>query len=186
MTTVSKSEARRLLLAQGLLDDPAAASSKPAALGKLIERMGFVQIDTINVVERAHHLILSSRIDSYDRSSLDVLTNPKHPSLFEHWTHDASVIPTRWFANWRARFDRYRVGSWHVKQMGRNADAVMRSVLDRVRRDGPMMSKHFEHAGERGASQRRGGTGNRRNWHRSSLANRGALRRCAGEFSEGV
>jgi uncharacterized protein YcaQ len=74
-------DARRLLLhAQGLLDDPGrrGAASLPN-VAKLIERIGFVQIDTINVIERAHHLILVSRIDDYDRSSLDVLQSAKHP-----------------------------------------------------------------------------------------------------------
>lgn len=147
--TVSKTDARRLLLgAQGLLDDPARASSSPAALIKLIERMGFVQIDTINVIERAHHLILASRIDSYDRASLDALLHPKRAKLFEHWTHDASLIPTKWWPHWRARFDRYRATGWHRKQMGTNGDAIVADVLERVRREGPLMSKHFEHVGE--------------------------------------
>jgi hypothetical protein len=61
---------------------------------KLIERLGFVQLDSINVVERAHHLTLSSRLDSYSQPQLKKLLE-KDRSLFEHWTHDASAIPTR-------------------------------------------------------------------------------------------
>ncbi|MBC8105092.1 MAG: YcaQ family DNA glycosylase [Anaerolineae bacterium] len=153
MITVSKTDARRLLLgAQGLLDDPARASSAPSALLKLIERMGFVQIDTINVIERAHHLILASRIDSYDRASLDALLHPKRAKLFEHWTHDASLIPTKWWPHWRARFDRYRAMGWHRKKMGTDGDKIVADVLARIRRDGPLMSRHFEHVGERDAN----------------------------------
>ena len=56
---------RRLLLGgQGLLSDPARRAT-PAAVYKQVEAMGFVQVDTINIVERAHHHILRSRFDGY-------------------------------------------------------------------------------------------------------------------------
>src|SRR5947209_2434373 len=115
---ISAINARRLFLhAQALLDGPAASCSA-VSVGKLIEQLGFVQIDTINVVERAHHLILASRFDSYDRGALDKLCGEKHRKIFEHWTHDASYIPTKWFAHWRPRFERYRLSSWHSRQIG--------------------------------------------------------------------
>ena len=71
---VVSAEAARLLLmgAQGLLEDPARAAS-PAALRKLVERMGFVQLDSINVVERAQHLTLGSRLDGYRHAHLAAL-----------------------------------------------------------------------------------------------------------------
>ncbi len=87
--TVSAATARRLLLgAQGLLDDPRRKAT-PDALYELIERMGFVQIDSINVVERAHHLILAARMQGYQPRLLERLLE-RQRRLFEHWTHDAS------------------------------------------------------------------------------------------------
>src|SRR3712207_2636942 len=103
-----KAEQARLLVlgAQGLLDDPAREAS-PSTLLELVERMGFVQLDSINFVERAHHLTLASRLDGYRREHLSELLE-RDRSLFEHWTHDASAIPTRWFAHWKPRFVRWR------------------------------------------------------------------------------
>src|SRR5690242_14255278 len=144
--TISVHNARRMFLhAQGILDDPERrGAASTASVAKLIERIGFVQIDTINVVERAHHLILATRIDDYDRSTLDTLQGPPHHRLFEHWTHDASYIPTTWFAHWRHRFERYRANAWHAQRMGDNADQALADVLGRVRREGPLRSKDFE------------------------------------------
>ena len=147
--TLTLAEARRLWLAAQRLDTRMPFGTGPAATRAAVEHLGYVQIDTINVIERAHHLILASRIDSYDRASLDALLHPKRAKLFEHWTHDASLIPTKWWAHWRARFERYRATGWHRKQMGSNGDKIVAEVLDRIRRDGPLMSKHFEHVGER-------------------------------------
>ncbi len=133
---------------QGLLDDPASQARSKASLLRLIEQMGFVQIDTISTVERAHHLILASRSDAYQTSWLDALAG-KRRKLFEHWTHDASFIPTRWFAHWRHRFERYRSIAWHRSQMGNDADSVVAHVLERIRAEGPLRSADFEHDGER-------------------------------------
>lgn len=145
--SLTTAQARRLLLhAQALTVDPRAAADA-ASLSRLIERMGFVQIDSINVVERAHHLILASRLDGYRRETLAHLLE-KERSLFEHWTHDASVIPTKWFAHWRPRFERYRRRDsehpWWKARMGPDPPAVLAEVLGRVERDGPLMSRDFE------------------------------------------
>ena len=62
---ISRNQARRLLMgAQGLLENPDRRGGQ-AALSKLIQQLGFVQMDSINVVERAHHLTLHSRLDAY-------------------------------------------------------------------------------------------------------------------------
>lgn len=145
-TVVSAREARRLLLgAQGLLADP----SRPATalrLLRLIWRMGFVQLDTINVVERAHHLTLFSRLHGYEPSLLTRLLETR--KLFEQWTHDASVIPVEWFGQWRYRFDRYksriRHNAWWQERLGENADAVLEEIRSRIERDGPLLSRDFQ------------------------------------------
>lgn len=150
---ISAADARRLFMAlQGLCDDPARpGAGKPAALGKLIRRMGFVQIDTINVVDRAHHLILATRANDFTSASLQELAGPRR-QLFEHWTHDASLIPTEFFAHWRPRFERAKGRSWHRTQLGDDRDRVIDLVRTRIRNEGPLRSKDFEHAGVRGVT----------------------------------
>ena len=111
--------------------------------------MGFVQVDTISTVERAHHLILAARMNAY-RPALLATALEAHQTLFEHWTHDASIIPIKWYPQWRPRFERYRAGTWHRRQLGPEADEVIASVLERLRREGPVSSRDFEHDGPRG------------------------------------
>jgi len=142
-------EAARLLLlnAQGLLADPRRRAT-PAALRSLVERMGFVQLDSINVVERAQHLTLASRLDAYRPEHLSRLLE-KERSLFEHWTHDASAIPTMWFAQWKPRFARERERiwkkSWWRERLGEEPDKVIDQVLKRISLEGPLRSIDFEH-----------------------------------------
>ncbi len=65
---VNASTARHLFLgAQGLLDDPTRRAT-PAGIRKLVQKLGYVQMDSINVIERAHHLILASRLRRCGRS----------------------------------------------------------------------------------------------------------------------
>jgi uncharacterized protein YcaQ len=142
-------EAARLLLlgAQGLLANPTRRAT-PAAVYRQIERMGFVQMDTINVVERAHNHILFTRFDAYRPRMLEKLLE-RDRKLFEHWTHDASVIPTAWFPHWRPRFARYRerleTRGWWKRRMGGDPEGVIRHVLERITSEGPLMSRDFEH-----------------------------------------
>ena len=146
--------AARLLLmgAQGLLSDPSRAAT-PRALLELVRRMGFVQLDSISYVERAHHLTLFSRLDGYRREHFARLLE-RDRSLFEHWTHDASAVPSEWFAHWKPRFARagarIRKNSWWAERMGGEPDKVLAAVRGRIEREGPLRSQDFEH--ERGAS----------------------------------
>ena len=77
------------------------------ALLELIERIGFVQIDSIRTVERAHHMILFARNPRYQAHHLATLLEQDH-TLFENWTHDASIIPSRFHPYWQHRFSRER------------------------------------------------------------------------------
>src|SRR5689334_5983163 len=105
MSVISSETARRRFLwAQGLGRDPEGPAG-PKRILRLIEDLGFVQIDSINIVERAHHLILFTRLHGYRPASLRSLLEGSR-ELFEHWTHDASAVPTRWFQHWRPRFAR--------------------------------------------------------------------------------
>jgi len=151
-TEIGPDAGRRLFLhRQGLLDDPSRRAT-PGLLRQTIERMGFVQLDSINVVARAHHLILAARLDGYRPEHLRVLLERRR-QLFEHWTHDASAIPTAYFLPWRHRCRRMaenvRTTTWLRKRMGPTWDRTLRDVYERVESDGPLMSKDFEHPSDR-------------------------------------
>jgi uncharacterized protein YcaQ len=139
--------ARRLLLgAQGLLDDPRRKATADV-LYELIERMGFVQIDSINVVERAHHLTLASRLQGYRPALLERLLE-RQRRLFEHWTHDASAIPAPWYPYWKIRFERYRQRvlehPWWMERIGPDPERVIAHVRERIAAEGPLMTRDFE------------------------------------------
>ena len=147
LPVIPAATARRLLLgAQGLLDDPRRKAT-PDVLYDLIRRMGFVQIDSINIVERAHHLTLASRIQGYRPALLTRLLE-RERRLFEHWTHDASAIPTAWYPYWKPRFERYRqrvLGHpWWLERVGPDPYKVFDHVRERIVREGPLMAKDFE------------------------------------------
>jgi len=151
---ISAPAARRLFLgAQGLLDDPGRRATA-ASLQKLIEALGFVQVDTINVVARAHDLTLFSRLDDYRPEQLRKLLEDKR-SLFEGFTHDASAIPTAFFPQWKPRFarDRARIHAhawWQHHFRGTDGARVVKDVKGRIEREGPLKSSDFEHPEKRG------------------------------------
>ena len=89
MSTIGK--LRRIALnQQGLIKDDSFGRGKQAAL-RAIEHLGYVQIDTISVVERAHHHVLWSRVSNYKSRFLDKLV--KERKVFEYWFHAASWLP---------------------------------------------------------------------------------------------
>ncbi len=147
LPTLPAEAARTLLLeGGGLLEDPGGRCG-PARVRKRIQRLGFVQVDSINVLERAHHQTLQSRLDGYRREHLQRLLE-KDRALFEHWTHDASIIPLEWFPYWRHRFAAVqrspRFERWMTRKLGPDADRVIRRVARRIDREGPLMTRDFE------------------------------------------
>ena len=138
---ISNRDARRLWLAgQGLSETP---TGKPD-LDALIKALGFVQLDTIQVVSRAHHHILWSRNQNYRESMLGRHL-ARDRKVFEHFTHDASVIPIDFYPMWQRQFRRLeakvRGWEWHrgmLDEDGRNA------IKDRIRVEGPLCTKAFD------------------------------------------
>ena len=142
--TLTRAQARRLLLGgQALLGDPPAGG-----LAGLIGQLGYVQMDSINVVERAHHLILGARLPDYEPAQFDALMEGER-FLFEHWTHDASAIPVAFYPNWKVRFPRSRArllaSAWWRERVGDDLEPLLAGVLDRIRAEGPLRSADFEH-----------------------------------------
>ena len=91
---IGNDAARRVFLDRHALAEPPTGPAKGADLLALIRRLGFIQVDSINTVERAHHMILWSRRQTYRPENLRPLLE-RERSLFEHSTHDASIIPTK-------------------------------------------------------------------------------------------
>jgi len=127
--------ARRLFLhAHGLGEQPV-GPAKGADLLALVRRLGFVQVDSINTVERAHHMILWSRLNRYRPENLRPLLE-RDRTLFEHWTHDASLIPTEFLPYWQHRFARdlvrlpARWASWQGTEFQDRAGDVLAHLRD--------------------------------------------------------
>jgi uncharacterized protein YcaQ len=91
---MSLSQARRLWVHAQRLDEAAPFGEGPAATRAAVEHLGYVQIDTINVIERCHHHILFTRIPEYRREDLRQAQSVDK-SVFEYWTHALSYVPTR-------------------------------------------------------------------------------------------
>src|SRR5690349_5570866 len=93
---LAKALARRIWLQAQRLDVAAPFGEGPAAIAAAVEHLGYVQIDTINVIERCHHHILYSRIPTYRRSDLKQAQSVDK-TVFEYWTHALSYVPSRDF-----------------------------------------------------------------------------------------
>jgi uncharacterized protein YcaQ len=93
---LTKANARRIWLQAQRLDTSAPFGEGPPATAAAVEHLGYVQIDTINVIERCHHHILYSRIPAYRRADLKQAQSVDK-SVFEYWTHALSYVPSKDF-----------------------------------------------------------------------------------------
>ena len=141
---IDNKTARRAFLAlQGLSAPPYKGQAKDGLL-ETIRALGFVQVDSINTVARAHHQILFSRNATYREKHLKALVE-KDAALFENWTHDASIIPSELFAYWRHRFAREearlqaRYEAWQGSPFLHECDGI----LERIAKEGPVMTRDF-------------------------------------------
>jgi uncharacterized protein YcaQ len=141
--TISLAEARRLALrAQGLADVAAPFGvGMPAAL-RTIHHLGYVQIDTISVIERAHHHVLWSRIPGYKAKLLQDLQE-KERAVFEYWNHAASYLPMRDFRFSIPLMRRYRKEG-HWSEDCDDMAKAKRRLLELIRRNGPLLLRDVE------------------------------------------
>lgn len=131
--------ARRLFLDRHALSAAPVGPASGQALHDLIERIGFVQVDSINTVARAHDMILWSRRQSYRPAALKRLLE-RDRSLWEHWTHDASILPVRLHGVWQHRFrrDEERLHRNWKSWFRDGFEAQFDSILNRIAKDGPV------------------------------------------------
>jgi len=156
--------ARRLFLDRHLLLNPGSGPGKGDDLLGVLCDLGFVQVDSVNTLARAHDLILWSRRGRYRPRALERLV-ADHRTAFEHWTHDAAIIPMQFYPMWRTKFARdearmrerwpqHRRAGWNEE-----IDTVLKHVAD----NGPACSLDV------GGGEKKGSSG-WWDWHPSKTA----------------
>ena len=138
MLVISLKDARDLALRRQL-DFSAVAGDERATLRRVIERLGYVQIDTISVVARAHHHVLWSRLPAYERPLLKALEEEDR-AIFEYWAHAASYLPIADYRFTLPRKAEFLSGEAH---WFKKDEKLVSYVFDRIRTEGPLMSKDF-------------------------------------------
>lgn len=146
MQRISKEHAQAVLLdAQGFSKRDAFGKGINGALNS-VQHLGYVQLDTLAVVARAHHHTLWARNSSYHETHLNELL--KSGKIFEYWSHAASYLPMDDFRFSLPRKSLYLSG--HAHWFSKNKK-LMKFVLDRIRAEGPLQSKDFETDRKRGS-----------------------------------
>ena len=111
----------------------------------VITRFGMLQIDSVNVFERAHYMPLFSRLGSYDKKDLDSLTGGKNPTLIEYWAHQASFIKTEDFPLFDWRMQWYRDRASLAGSFEKENKKLVAWIKAELLANGPMTSSQFEH-----------------------------------------
>src|ERR1700722_10301063 len=139
--SLTKAEARHIWLRAQRLDRPAPFGEGAAATAAAVEHLGYVQIDTINVIERSHHHILRTRIPEYRRADLRQAQSVDK-TVFEYWTHALSYVPTKDMRFFIPAMRRHmREGH---KWLSSVKPADLRKVLRLIRRDGALTIRDID------------------------------------------
>ncbi|MGX5654524.1 winged helix-turn-helix domain-containing protein [Geodermatophilus nigrescens] len=156
--------ARRIALAaQGFAEPRPAGVVDSRQLRRTTERLGVVQIDSVNVVSRSHYLPYFSRLGGYRRPVLDDFIGRRH-EVFEFWAHEASYLPVRLHPHLRWRMAAAEEQAWgSMVRIQRERPGYVAEVLDRVRESGPLKASDL-------AEQRPDRPGQMWNWHAGKVA----------------
>ncbi|MDB5524752.1 MAG: hypothetical protein JWM58_2515 [Rhizobium sp.] len=139
--SLSLRRARQMWLdAQGLTRRLSTGSG-PKAVAKVVKHLGYVQIDTINVVERCHHHILFSRLPSYQRSDLNRAQSDSK-SVFEYWTHALAYIATEDYRFYMPAMERH--GASPHASFAKVSDGETQRLLERIDREGPISIRDID------------------------------------------
>lgn len=149
--SLSPQQAGKLvLLAQGLPPPKQTGSAISATLAA-VEHLGYIQIDTISVVERAHHHTLWNRNHRYKTNHLNLLLENR--KIFEYWSHAAAYLPMR---DYRFSLPRKQaIASGEQNHWYERDHQLMKSVLGRIASEGPLMAKDFDNGGKKSGAWRR-------------------------------
>ncbi len=138
---LTNAEARRIWLRAQRLDLPEPFGAGPQATAAAVAHLGYVQIDTINVIERCHHHILWSRIPDYRRADLRQAQSADK-SVFEYWTHALSYVPAADLRFFLGAMRRHR-REGH-KWLSSVTPADLRKVMRLIRRDGALTIRDID------------------------------------------
>jgi uncharacterized protein YcaQ len=137
-----------ILYAQGL-DRGQIANLQPTPddLYAVVERLGCIQIDTLQMVHRSHYLTLWSRLGSYDPAHLDYLAyDPNGRRLFEYWKHAACLIPLNEYRDHYFTMERFRSRrNWREWLAKPENTALTGTILERIRAEGGLRTSDFDH-----------------------------------------
>src|SRR5581483_10889486 len=141
---LSLAQARRIALAaQGFADPPPAGTPTRRHLRRVLGRVGLLQIDSVNVLQRAHYLPLFSRLGPYPTELLDRAAYRRPHELFEYWGHEASLLPVRLHP-----FLRWRMANTHpwggISRLAREKPGLIEWVRAEVARQGPLTASQLE------------------------------------------
>jgi uncharacterized protein YcaQ len=139
--SLTKAQARRIWLRAQRLDTPVPFGDGPQATAAAVEHLGYVQIDTINVIERCHHHILYSRIPAYSRADLRAAQSVDK-SVFEYWTHALSYVPAKDFRFFVAAMKRHKREGHRWFSSVKPEDT--RKVMRLLRREGALTIRDIE------------------------------------------
>src|ERR1700679_3938321 len=138
---LTNSQARRIWMRAQRLDTPGPFGEGARATAAAVEHLGYVQIDTINVIERSHHHILWNRIPAYRRADLRQAQSTDR-SVFEYWTHALSYVPTRDLRFFVPAMKRHRREGHKWLSSVKPAD--LRKVMRLIRRDGALTIRDID------------------------------------------
>ncbi|RKE03220.1 winged helix-turn-helix domain-containing protein [Marinifilum flexuosum] len=138
--TLSSDQARKLVLLSQQIPPVKHKGTAIDASLSAIEHLGYIQIDTISVVQRAHHHTLWTRNPKYQASHLDQLLAEK--KVFEYWSHAAAYLPMRDFRFSLIR--KHAIASGAQNHWFEKDEKLMNSIMKRIELEGPLMAKDFE------------------------------------------
>ena len=149
--TLSRNEALRIALAaQGFGKPRPGGQNGPydrGHLGRAMKRAGLLQIDSVNVLVRAHYMPLFSRLGPYPQSLLDEAAWGKKRTLFEYWAHEASLLPLDMHPLLRWRMERAARGQGiygQLARISRERPELVASALEMVRDRGPVAASELD------------------------------------------
>jgi uncharacterized protein YcaQ len=121
-------------------------STKPSSVLETIDTMGVLQIDSVNVFERAHYMPLFSRLGPFDKTELDNLHGGKNPTLLEYWAHEASFIRTEHYPlfGYRMEYNQRGTRARYEKWADENRE-FLDWIKNEIRTRGPLAGGDFEH-----------------------------------------
>jgi hypothetical protein len=145
--SLSLAQARRIALAaQGFADPTPAGVPTMRHLRRVLGRIGLLQMDSVNVLQRAHYLPLYSRLGPYPTALLDRLAYRRPRELFEYWGHEASLLPVELHPALRWRMAAAHTAAWGgMRRIAVEQPELVAWVRDEVRANGPLTAAEIEH-----------------------------------------